>query len=66
MMNLENRPPEAIAPRGPEGNLEDRGVRIAEGGGRIFQFIPTRGSALTFFFPEREVLEIKPQMAGYW
>ena len=30
-------------------------VQIAEVG-RIFQFIPTRGSVLPFFFPERECI----------
>ena len=34
-----------------EANLEVRG-------GHIFQFIPTRGSVLTFFFPDREVSKL--------
>ena len=59
---LENTPPEAICTprpgRLPEGNLEGRGVQIAElARGAyfvVFQFILTRGSVLPFFFPERE------------
>ena len=39
----------------PWGNLEGRGVQIAEGG-VFFQFIPTRDSVLPFFFPEQECI----------
>ena len=60
---LENTPPEAICsprperlPKGkPRG--QSQGLRGANcRGGRIFQFIPTRGSMLPFFFPEREFI----------
>ena len=42
---LENTPPEIICTLRPEGR-----------GGRIFQFIATRGSVLTFFFLVRECI----------
>ena len=59
---LENTPLRQFAPRGPrlpkdEAHGQSRGPRGANCiRGRIFQFILTRVSVLTFFFPEREYI----------
>ena len=55
---MENTPPSAICIRGPEiarrQSLRPRDANCLLG--RIFQFIPTRGSVLPFFFPARECI----------
>ena len=43
-----------FAPRGPRAISMVEGCKLPKG--RIFQFIATRGSVLTFFFPDRECI----------